>query len=70
MKKLLCKIARWVLYHCEPIDIFATKIHLNGGEYEITEVIQNHNFTEVTIKRKGIVLEKKKVTFFKSSLPK
>lgn len=50
VKKLLCKFAHWILYHCEPIDVFAMKIRLNGGTYKVTEVIQNHDFSEVTIK--------------------
>lgn len=50
MKKLLCKFAHWILYHCEPIDVWNIKIQLNGGTYKVTEVTQNHDFSEVTIK--------------------
>lgn len=50
MKKLLCKFAHWILYNFEPIDVFAVKIHLKDGTYRITEVTQNHDFSEVIIK--------------------
>lgn len=50
LKKLLCKFAHWILYHYEPIDVFGMKIRFNGGTYKVTEVIQNHDFSEVTIK--------------------
>ena len=50
MKKLLCKLAHWILDNFEPIDVFAMKIRLNGGTYKVVEVIQNHDFSELTIK--------------------
>ena len=50
MKKALCKFAHWILYHFEPIDVFAMEIRLKGGTYKVTEVIQNHDFSKVTIK--------------------
>ena len=50
MKKLLCKLAHWILYHFEPIDLFSTKIYLKGGVYKVVEVELNHDFSEVTIK--------------------
>lgn len=52
MKKLLCKFAYWILYHCEVIDVFAMRFILKSGTYKVTEVIQNHDFSEVTIKAK------------------
>ena len=50
MKKLLCKLAHWILYKYEPIDVFAMKIRLNSGTYKVVEVTQNHDFSEIIIK--------------------
>lgn len=50
MKKLLCKLAHWILDNFEPIDVFNTKIRLKSGTYKVVEVVQNYDFSEITIK--------------------
>ena len=50
MKKLLCKIAHWILEKYEPIDIMNMKTRTNIGTYKVYEVIQSHDFSEMTLK--------------------
>ncbi len=52
MKKLLCRIAHWILYKYEPIDIMGMKIQTKVGTYKVYEIIQNHDFSEMTLKTK------------------
>ena len=39
MKKLLCRIAHWILYKYEPIDIMGMKIQTKVGTYKVYEII-------------------------------
>ncbi len=50
MKKLLCKLAHWILYKFEPIDVWQTKIRTKHGIYGVAGIEQNHDFSEMTIK--------------------
>ena len=52
MKKILCKFAHWILCKYEPINILAMEIRTKGGTYEVYEVVQNHDFSEMTLKAK------------------
>lgn len=52
MKKLLCKIAHRILNKYEPINIVGMKIRTKIGTYEVYEVIQNHDFSDMTLKAK------------------
>ena len=50
MKELLCKFAHWILDKYEPIEIMGMKIKTKIGTYRVYEVIQNHDFSEITLK--------------------
>lgn len=52
MKKILCKFAHWILYKYEPICILNMKIRTKRGTYEVYKVVQNHDFSEMTLKAK------------------
>ena len=52
MRKILCKFAHWILDNYEPIEIMGMKIRTKGGTYKVDEVIQNHDFSEMTLKAK------------------
>jgi hypothetical protein len=48
----LCKLAHWILYKFEPIDVWQTKIRTEHGIYGIEEIEQNGDFSKMTIKYK------------------
>ena len=50
MKRALCKLAHWILYKFEPIDVWQTKIRTKYGIYGVAEIEQNHDFSKMTIK--------------------
>ena len=50
MKTALCKLAHWILYKFEPIDVWQTKIRTKYGIYGVAEIEQNHDFSKMTIK--------------------
>lgn len=50
MSKLLCKLAHWILYKFEPIDVWSTKVMTKHGIYGVVEIEQNHDFSKMTIK--------------------
>ena len=50
MKIALCKLAHWILYKFEPIDVWQTKIRTKHGIYGVTEIEQNGDFSKMTIK--------------------
>ena len=49
-KKLLCKLAHWILDKFEPIDVWSTKIRTKRGIYGVTEIEENGDFSKMTIK--------------------
>ena len=50
MKRLLCKLAYWILCKFEPLDVWQTKVKTKHGIYGVTEIEQNHDFSKLTIK--------------------
>lgn len=49
MRKLLCKLAHWILDKFEPIDVLNTRIKTKNGTYKVYAVTQNHGFTKLTL---------------------
>lgn len=49
MRKLLCKLAHWILDKFEPIDVFNTKIKTKRGTYKVYAVTENYDFTRLTL---------------------
>jgi hypothetical protein len=49
MRKLLCKLAHWILDKFEPIDVLNTRIKTKRGTYKVCAVTENYDFTKLTL---------------------